>query len=216
MRDEVRKDKKMNMQQGPLGKFLKEKRLARGLDRAGQLARRMRPDGTLDSISRLGGRIRAFEEEGVGDRELLDQMVAVLGIPAEETAPVVADEQRFRETQENERRRAWMAWADEPVRPYLVVRLIPSVYCHRDAPSEVVTLAEAEAWVASVRRLDPIAKGCRTCLVFDRRLRVWYNERGEVEHRTVATPDDAGVPYVQLARKRLLFSARPPHITHVR
>jgi hypothetical protein len=37
------------------------------------------------------------------------------------------------------------AWADEPVRPYLVVRLMPAVYCHREAPPEVVTLDEAEA-----------------------------------------------------------------------
>jgi hypothetical protein len=67
-----------------------------------------------------------------------------------------------------------------------------------------------------VRRLDPLVHRCRTCLVLDRRLRVWYDERGEVEHRTVATPDDAGVPYVQLANKRLFFTAHPPHITKVR
>src|ERR1700730_2592991 len=198
--------------QGPLGKFLKEKRLLRGLDRPGILARLIHPAATLNRISRLGGRIRTFEEEGIGDRELLDQIVAALAIPAEELESVVADELRFRENHESERRKEWEAWADESVRPYLVIRLIPSVFCRREAPPEVVTLAEAETWVASVRRLDPLAGRCGTCLVFDRRLRVWFNARGEVEDRTLATPDDARVPFVQLAKKRLLFTARAPHV----
>src|ERR1700736_188782 len=115
--------------QGPLGKFLKEKRLARGLDRPGMLARLIHPDATLDRISRLGGRIRAFEEEGIGDGELLDQIVAQLDIPAGEFESVLDAELRFRESQESERRKEWEAWADEPVRPYLVIRLIPSVFC---------------------------------------------------------------------------------------
>lgn len=79
----------------PLGQFMKGKRVAKGLVRPGQLARRMRPGATQEQIARLGTRIRDLEEIGNGSRELFDEMVRALAIPAAELQPLVDEERRI-------------------------------------------------------------------------------------------------------------------------
>jgi hypothetical protein len=77
-----------------LGAFLEAKRVAMGLARPGDLARRMRPAGSKDSISKLGNKIRRLEKEG-GSRNLFDQMVAALEIPTDELQPLIDEERRI-------------------------------------------------------------------------------------------------------------------------
>jgi hypothetical protein len=77
-----------------LGPFLEAMRVTKGLARPGDLARRMRPAGSQDSISKLGNKVRRLEKEGVGSRSLFDRMVAALEIPPDEVEQQVAEQLR--------------------------------------------------------------------------------------------------------------------------
>ncbi len=193
----------MNEHRGtPLGRFLKKRRLALGLERPGHLARLIRPGAPLDSLSKLGARIRNLEEEGVGDRNLLDGVVAALGVASHDLEAVLTEERRLRQEEAEERRRQWEEWVSEPVRPYLVLRRMPAIYFHRAAPAEVATLEEAQTWASGMARRER----AEICLVFDRRLRVWFKASGEESSRSQATPDDPGVPFTRIGNKRILFA----------
>lgn len=187
----------------PLGQFLLEARLAMGLARPGQLARLMRPDAAPDKIARLGTRIRDFELKGWGDRQLLNEIVAALGVTPELLAPVIAGEKLFRQQEEEERIRLWTAWADEPVRPYLVVRYMAAMYGHKEVPTELSLRDEMEAWASSIAKKTHY----KTCLVLNNRISIYFNEDGSFSQVMVATPHDKrpNHPYVQIGNKRVLF-----------
>jgi hypothetical protein len=78
----------------------------------------------------------------------------------------------------------WNEWADQPVRPYCVIRWIATVYGERELPESIVTLEEAEAEVAKIARsLRKFA-----CLVFNRRATSWFNPDGTLDRRTYSSP----------------------------
>lgn len=82
----------------------------------GDLARKV----GATNISKVAGRISSFEQGGDITEDLLHRIVTALGIDQ----AVVEDLQRA--DQEDFERR-WNAWADEPIRPHLVARLIPRI-----------------------------------------------------------------------------------------
>ncbi len=197
----------MTTKKTPLGRFLRERRIAAGFDRPGLLARLLRPDRPLDSVSRLGSRIRKFEEECVGDRTLFNEIVQALGITPQELAPVLEAEEAFREAREAGRRQEWEEWADQPITPFLVTKVIPGIYLSRAAPPGVLTLDEAEAWVKGIMTEDGFRNPFSRRLVYSRRLDVWFDRAGNATARTPSTPDEPSHPHVRLGNKRFLFSA---------
>lgn len=60
----------------------------------------------------------------------------------------------------------WLAWVNEPIRPYLVVRLMPAIYSETKVPPEIATMAEAEKWAASFAAEMKM----QCCLVWSRRI----------------------------------------------
>ena len=190
----------------PLGHFLRERRIAAGFDRPGILARLLRPDRPLDSVSRLGSRIRKFEEECVGNRTLFNEIVQALGITPQELAPVFEAEDASREAQETARRQEWEAWAGQPVTPSLVTKAIPGIYFSKVAPADIVTLEEAEAWVKGIMTEEGFRNPYPRRLVYSRRLSVWFDRDGNVTARAPSTSGDPGHPYMRIGNKRFLFS----------
>ena len=98
---------------------------------------------------------------------------------------------------EREYHEGWSRWADTPIRPYLVLRLIPGFYSRTSLPENVISLEEAEAWVSAVVRF----RHMRGCLVWTRRLSVWFEPDGSVSSRTKARPDVPNEPWMQLGRR---------------
>ena len=191
----------------PLGRFLKARRIAAGFERPGRLARLLRPGKPAATISRLGSRIRYLEEECLGDRTLFDEVVAALGITPDELAPVFDEEEAFRRAREAEYRRGWEAWADLPIRPFLVTKAIPGIYFSKESPPTVTTLEEAEAWAAGVMREEGFRNPWPRCLIFSRRLGVWLDRDGNVTERRPSTPDGPAHPRTRTGNKLFLFGA---------
>jgi hypothetical protein len=163
-----------------LSRYFEQKRLDRGL-KPGQLARLA---GCVN-VPKNGSRIRTFELSGSIGQELFERIAVVLEIDASTIEQLV--EQDRREFYE-----AWLAWVSEPIKPYLVIRLIAAIYGSRALPPGITTLEEAEKWASAVA--GEIKKRC--CLVWSRRISSWFSEDGTLTQRTEAVPGDPNTPWI--------------------
>jgi hypothetical protein len=172
-----------------LSRYFQQQRLDRGL-KPGQLARLA---GCVN-VQKNGGRIRSFELSGDIGRELFEKIAAALGIDAGTVERLVAQDRR-------ELYQDWLAWASEPIRPYLVIRVMAAVYSSRPVPPALTTLEQAEGWAGAVA--GEIKRRC--CLVWSRRLSCWFNEDGTLARRTRARPGDPNTPWIKVGGKGPAF-----------
>jgi hypothetical protein len=172
-----------------LDRYFEQKRLDRGL-KPGQLARL----AGCCNVQKNGSRIRSFELSDSIGQELFEKIAAVLEIDADPIKRLI--EQDRREFYEE-----WLAWANEPIQPYLVIRLIAAVYSGRAVPPDITTREEAEKWASTVAK--EIGRQC--CLVWNRRTSCWFNEEGKLTHRTRAKPGEPNVPWIKVGRKGPAF-----------
>ena len=70
------------------------------------------------------------------------------------------------------------------------------------------TLEEAEAWVARVMTENGFRNPWARCLVFTRRLSVWFSPEGHVTERRRSTPDDPGHPFMRIGNQPFLLRAK--------
>lgn len=146
------------------------------------------------NILKNGNRIRQFEITGTISRELLQEIAAAL-----EVDPATIE--RLVELDRREIFEQWLQWANEPIQPYVVIRLIPAVYSNRPVPPEMATMEEAESWASSIAK--EIRKCC--CLVWNRRISCWFNEDGSLGERIEAVPNDPNVPWMRIGGKHFTF-----------
>ena len=173
-----------------LAQFFMKRRLALGLTR-GQLARLI----GYKNISKGGGKIFGLETCGSDDAEFIGKVAAALGIDEATVDRLLAEDyRRYLE--------GWNKWADEPVKPHLVIRLFAAVYSGQDLPENITVLAEAEAW-ASARAKE---LKLRCCLVWSRRLSLFYAADGSVETRQEATPNYDPRPSMQIGKHKFLLA----------
>ena len=133
-------------------------------------------DLSLSQVTRMLGyknvtkgcnKIQKFEERGEIHAQLLQTLADALGIDAATIdALIEQDRQEFC--------RVWNEWADQPISPRLVVRLLPAVYKSEPLPGSITTLEQAEVFAAeTARRWNK-----RACLTWSRRLSVWFDSKG--------------------------------------
>jgi hypothetical protein len=91
--------------------------------------------------------------------------------------------------------------ASEPVRPYVVVRILPAVYQRIELPDHALGPEAAEAFAANVAR----ERRMKVCLVLSRRASVWYDAEGNKTGRLEATPEWPCAPYAVIGGKRVQF-----------
>lgn len=148
-----------------LGSLFKKKREANGL-KVSELARLA---GYKD-LSNGGQRIHALEKQGLVHADLLHKLAAILGITEAEYTPLLrADEQ--------DRLRAWAAWVNEPITPYMVIRQMAAMYEPMPLPDWIQSQGQAEHFVSE----RAIEIGLRCCLVWSRRLSIFFAADGSVE-----------------------------------
>jgi hypothetical protein len=94
-----------------------------------------------------------------------------------------------------------LAWVSEPIKPYLVIRLIAAVYNSRALPPEITTLEQAEKWASAVAA--EIKKRC--CLVWSRRISCWFSEDGTLTQRTEAVLGEPNTPWIKIGGKGPAF-----------
>jgi transcriptional regulator with XRE-family HTH domain len=172
-----------------LAEHFRQTRLARGL-RLGDLARRL----GYKNVGKGANRINTFERGGRIHKDLFAKLAVALGIDSETVDRLVEEDRRqfFAE---------WNAWANEPIRPHLVVRLMAAVYTIHPLPDEIQTVEQAEAYAADFAR----GKKMHCCLVLSRRLSVWIGDDGSFSGVTEAVPGEANVPYMCLGKKPFLI-----------
>ena len=105
-------------------------------------ARRMELGLRLSEVARKAGRcslskacnkLHRFEQTGTIQGELLTKVSAILGI----------DDATVRKLIEEDRReflKTWAKWASEPIRPYIVVYAMPTIYCPHPLPDLILRL----------------------------------------------------------------------------
>lgn len=171
--------------QSLLADHFRKQRLARGLT-LGKLAARV----GYRNMSRGANRIHRFEQTGQIHRDLLGKIAVALGVE-NETVETLATEDRRRVLAE------WGQWANEPIRPHLIVRLMSAVYVRCELPSGITTVEAAEEYAAHVAR----ERGSRVCLVLSRKTSVWFSEDGSVTAVTEATPGSPNTPMMLIGGK---------------
>jgi hypothetical protein len=168
-----------------LGKFFRQRRVERNLD-LGPLARLL----GFTNLSRGANRIQVFEGGGKVMPDLLAKLAEVLEIGPDEIRQKVAEDYRD-----------WLAWANEPVRPHVVVRLLACVYQRVELPEEAL---EPEAVRAFASR-SAVERKLRVCLVLSKRVSVWFDAMGRECGRTEATPEMPCEPFAVIGGKRIQF-----------
>ena len=172
-----------------LSRYFQQKRLDRGL-KPGQLARLA---GCVN-VQKNGSRIRSFELSGSIGQELFEKIAAALGIDAGTIEQLVEQDRK-------EFYQAWLEWVNEPIQPYLVIRLMAAIYSSRAVPPEITTMEEAETWASAVA--GEIKKRC--CLVWNRRISCWFSEDGTLTKRTEAVPGEPNTPWIKVCGKGPAF-----------
>ncbi|GIW78379.1 MAG: hypothetical protein KatS3mg105_0186 [Gemmatales bacterium] len=172
-----------------LSRYFETKRKAKQLS-PGELARL----AGCQNISKSGNKIRQFEMHGTINRELFEKIAAVLEVEQNVIEKLVEQDRQ-------EQFAAWLEWVNTPIKPYLVIRLMAAVYSQRAVPSSITTQEEAEKWAAGVA--VEIKRRC--CLVWNRRVSIWFAEDGSLEQRTETGMGEPNMPYVQVGGKKFLF-----------
>lgn len=168
-----------------LSNLFRRRREERGL-RPGQLARLL----GYRNVSKGANRLQSFEAGGKARPDLLGNLAEALGIGPEEIQRAIAEDDRD-----------WRAWADEPIRPYVVVRILACVYQQVQLPDDALESEEAEAFAARLAR----ERRMRSWLVLSRRASIQFDEAGRRLGRVEATPEMPCEPYAVIGGRRVQF-----------
>ena len=143
------------------------------------------------NVSKGANRIQTFEQGGDIQQDLLMKLATVLEIPQESVEQLVEEDRRqfFAE---------WSEWANTPIQPYIVLRLMAAIYSHVDLPPEIESVEEAEAFAAELSR----SRKMKCCLVLSRKISVWYDFDGRRMFVTEAVPGQPNSPYSRIGNKK--------------
>jgi hypothetical protein len=168
-----------------LGDFFKSRRQEMGLN-LGQLTRLL----GYQNLSRGCNKIKAFEAGGKVHPDLLARLAVVLEVSPDEIRGCVAEIYKD-----------WLAWANEPIRPYVVVRLMACVYQRVQLPEDALDPEGAEAFASDVARV----RKSRAWLVLSRRVSVEFDVEGMRRGSLEATTQMPCEPYATIGGQRVQF-----------
>ena len=162
----------------------------------------LRPGKTTGSSLRLqksqqgSRRINEFEHGDSVHRDLLLKMADVLGLDRATVEALVEEDRRqfFEE---------WSEWANEPIQPHLVVRLMAAIYSPIDLPDEIESVEEAEAFAADFSKTHRL----KSCLVLSRKVSIWFAEDGSVSSVTEADPGEPNIPYMRIGGRECVMKS---------
>lgn len=175
-----------------LGAFVRAQRITKGFT-LGQLAREV----GYWNIGKGTNRLHKFETTGEVHPDLLVKVGNVLGLdPGVVQELINQDHQEFLQE--------WNQWADEPIRPHLVCKVIPGVYLRRQLPDDALTPAAAEVYASGFAK-DHASAHWEVCLVLSRRKSVWFDTQGQVKWRSEARPGVPNSPFMTLQGRRVPF-----------
>ncbi|MEI8196691.1 MAG: hypothetical protein WCI73_12405 [Phycisphaerae bacterium] len=159
-----------------LGALFRKKRLEKGL-RVSQLAK------IAWNYRRGCVLIHELEKRGKIADHILRKLAAALCITEAEYLPLLRED-------EQERLRKWQQWACQPIKSYYVARMMAAIYSDLPLPETVQTLEDAEKFVAH----EAAKLRLRCCLVWNRKLSIYFAFDGTIEGYMEAAPGHNPAP----------------------
>jgi len=169
-----------------LSRFFRQRREGRKLS-FGDVARLL----GYSNVAKGANKVIKFERDGNIRPELFRNLAAVLEISTD-------DIRRCMEADRAE----WERWADEPIEPHLVARIMPAVYSTKRIPAELQASREAMEEFASAFAKE---RKWRVWLVLSKRIRIWFNERGKQTGVTEDTFEESFGPFMQIGGKKFVL-----------
>jgi transcriptional regulator with XRE-family HTH domain len=168
-----------------LSSLFRRRRVERGLTTA-QLARLL----GYRNVTKGCNRIRRFEDGGKVAPDLLAGLSEALEITPDEIRRSLGEDYG-----------EWLAWANEPVRPYVVLRYMACVYSRVELPDDALAPEAAEVFASQLAR----ERKLKVCLVMSRRSSVGFDSTGREYQRLEATPEMPCEPFAMIGGKRVQF-----------
>jgi transcriptional regulator with XRE-family HTH domain len=168
-----------------LSSLFAKRRVERGLTTS-QLARLL----GYRNLAKASNRIQSFEAGGKVSPGLLAGLSSALEITPDEIRKSLSEDYR-----------AWITWANQPVRPYLVLRYMACVYQRVERPDDALEPEDAEQFASSLAR----ERKMMVSLVMSRKLSIGYDATGAEYKRLEATPELPCEPYAVIGGKRVQF-----------
>jgi hypothetical protein len=174
-----------------LARYFHERRLQKGL-KLSAVALRVGYRRTDRSLSHGCNRLHRFETTGDVDVRLFKKLMAVLEIDQATVNGLLQEDLEV-----------WLKWANEPIRPYLVVRLMPAIYSQGELPDEIRSAEEAQRYASEFAKEHRL----RVCLVLSRRVSVYFADDGSFQYASEAVPGgEPNQPYTKIGGRRCLMS----------
>jgi hypothetical protein len=151
-----------------LGDYFRARRLERAMNTS-HLAQTV----GYKNLNKGRRRIQTFEGGGKIAPDLLEKLASALAVSQDEIRRLAAEDYKD-----------WLRWAEEPVRPYVLLRYMACVYQRVELPDDALTPEAAEEYASRLAR----ERKFKVCLVLSRRISVWYDATGKEYARTEATP----------------------------
>jgi len=173
-----------------LSSHFRERRLELGL-RPGHVARLL----GFKSLVGCANQIIRFEERGEIRWDLFVRLAKVLGIHGE-TVERLMDQDRRENLEE------WSKRANEPFRPFLLIKYLTGVSAELDLPDEALNNQESmEAFASSLAEL----RGKAVALVLSHRISVFFGDDGKKLCTHEAAPGDPPGAAMRLSGSTKLF-----------
>lgn len=145
------------------------------------------------NVSRGARRIHRFEKTGHIHPDLLAKLVVLLDVDEAFVRSLIREDRRTFLSE-------WAEWAAQPIRPYVVIRLMAGWYSAVSLPDRASDFSSAEAFAAA----KAVESRRDVCLVWSRRLSVMFDATGAVTARTESVPGGEHTPWLKLGGKHFL------------
>jgi len=165
-----------------LGRFVREERSKHGLNYA-EVSKKMGYKNTNKGMRR----VIDLEREGVVHSEVLEKIADALNLDRDYINALI---NKDRQEQEEE----FEKWLSEPIQPYYILRIIPTIYQSYDIPTNFPTEEQIINYVAGIAK----EKQKQALLCLSRRDNVSINEKGEVTGKFKTTMDSVNYPYTRI------------------
>lgn len=162
----------------------------------GNYFRRVRSDQNikLSRLARLVGyenvkkgcpRLGTFERTGKITGDLLSRLAQLLRIDTE-TIAVLIDRDR----------QEWERWKSKPIEPYLIIRLVSAMFCHKVLPDKITVRNQAVTWASEYARQVRL----EVCLAWSRKDVIYFNNEGQYRFDSKSR-----IPVLTISGKSFLF-----------
>ncbi len=170
-----------------LSRFFQQRRITQKIS-FGDLAREL----GYTNLVKGANRIIKFEQNGSIHPDLFNKLASALKISTAEIRQCVEADKA-----------EWDAWADEPIEPHLVVRLMAAIYSPKKIPTELQASRTAMEEYASAFSRE---KGMLAFLVLSRRTRVCFDRDGKNTGSMEDTFERSYGPYMRIGGRKFLLN----------